>query len=64
MKIGDLVSLSKERHFASEEDALYYRHGVIIMIKEYGSSGLWYEVQWSHDKLWHKAGDLELINGN
>jgi len=61
VKIGDLVSL-KVHQFIAQEEKIYYRYGVIIMIKDFGKSGVWYEVQWNKESLWHQAGDLELIN--
>lgn len=61
MKVGDLVSL-RVHQFVPHEEKIYYRHGVIIMIKDFGKSGIWYEVQWNKESLWHQAGDLELIN--
>lgn len=61
MKVGDLVSL-REHQFVPQQEKIYYRHGVIIMIKDFGKSGIWYEVQWSKESLWHQAGDLEMIS--
>ncbi len=63
MKVGDLVNLL-EHQFVPREEKIYYRHGVIIMVKDFGQSGIWYEVQWNKERLWHQASDLELINEN
>ena len=63
MKVGDLVYLLSHQ-FVPPIEKINYRHGVIIMIKDYGRSGMWYKVQWSKESLWHQAGDLELINEN
>ena len=62
MKVGDLVKLKSEYTFLSEEENVYYLHGVITMVEEYDRSGLWYEVQWSSERLWHRPNDLELLN--
>ena len=61
MKVRDLVSL-REHQFVPNKEKVYYRHGVIITVKDFGKSGVWYEVQWNKERLWHQAGDLELIN--
>ena len=62
MKIGDLVRIKEGYSYEAREKDIYYRAGVIIMIEEYDTSGLWYEVQWGQEKLWHREGDLELIS--
>lgn len=62
MKVGDLVKLKEGYSHEPPEKDIYYRAGVIIMIDEYDTSGLWYEVQWGQEKLWHREGDLELIS--
>tara|TARA_R100000152_G_C6773655_1_gene201088 strand:- start:313 stop:510 length:198 start_codon:yes stop_codon:yes gene_type:complete len=62
MKIGDLVSLKSGYSYETADKDIYYRSGVIIMIDEYDTSGLWYQVQWGQESLWHRAGDLELVN--
>jgi len=61
MKVGDLVSL-REHRFVPQEEKIYYRHGVIIMIKDFGRSGIWYEVQWNKESLWHRPDELEMIS--
>ena len=62
MRIGDLVRLKEGYSYEISEKDIYYRAGVIIMVDEYDASGLWYEVQWAEERLWHRSGDLELIN--
>lgn len=61
MKTGDLVRLV-EHQFVPHDEKIYYRYGVIILSKDYGESGVWYQVQWNKEKLWHKANDLELLS--
>ena len=61
MKTGDLVRLV-EHQFVPHDEKIYYRYGVIILLKDYGESGVWYQVQWNKEKLWHKASDLELLS--
>jgi hypothetical protein len=58
MKVGDVVKLKSGLGLAS----IYYGFGVIILIDEYGGSGLWCQVQWANDNMWHVPGDLELIS--
>ena len=62
MKVGDLVRLKEGRALGVREKDIYYHVGVIIVIKEYAASGLWYKVQWGQENLWHHKGDLELIS--
>ncbi len=62
MRIGDLVKLKEGYSFEEKEKDIYYQAGVIIMIDEYDTSGLWYQVQWGQENLWHREGDLEIIS--
>ena len=62
MKTGDLVRLKSGYSFETNEKDLYYQAGVIMVVEEYDKSGLWYQVQWGQENLWHRSGDLELIS--
>ncbi len=57
MNIGDLVSLKPEYQ---TEDEFYYGHGVIILIEDYGPSGIWVCVRWNKEVIWHRPGDLRI----
>ena len=58
MKIGDLVSLRPE--YQTHDDKFYFGYGVIIIIEDYGPSGVWYCVQWREEDIWHRPGDLKV----
>ena len=62
MKVGDLVKLKSGQSFYPRDEEVYFRSGVIIMIDEYDRSGLWYQVQWGQDCVWHTENDLELVS--
>ena len=62
MKVGDLVRLKEGYSYEEQEKDVYYQAGVIILIDEYDASGLWYQVQWGQENLWHRPGDLELVS--
>ena len=57
VNIGDLVSLKPEYQ---TEDEFYYGHGVIILIEDYGPSGVWVCVRWNEEVIWHRPGDLRI----
>ena len=55
---GDLVSIKPEQ----QAGLFYYGYGVVTLIEDYGRSGIWCRVQWSEETLWHRPGDLDLVN--